>query len=68
MSIKDEARDYMDLPDAEAEVTAMRAFQKLEPIDQFRLMLWLAKRDASICEKRIFIEFCGNEAIKGLAI
>jgi hypothetical protein len=68
MSLKDEAQDYCDLPDQEQETAAIRAFQKLEAIDQFRLMLWLSKRDAGLCEQRIFIEFCKHPDIQELVL
>jgi hypothetical protein len=40
--------------DDNKEQNAIEAFQKLEPFDQIKLMLWLAKRDPTICDTQIY--------------
>ena len=68
MALKDESKDYMDLPDEDAEKAAITAFLKLTPLDQVKLMFWLVKRDTSLCEKQIFIEFCKNPEVAKLGV
>ena len=51
-----EVQDYL-ANTGDGEDLAIESFLKLGKFDQLKLMLWLTKRDASLCDKRIFIAF-----------
>jgi hypothetical protein len=66
MSIHDEFKHYIDLPDSEQEQAAIAALKKLAPMDQVKLMLWLTRRDPSLCNEEIFIAFAADDGVAAL--